>query len=178
MTQAVTLNSILFAGLGIGAILSGIIADLWRRRKPLLVIGSLGGSCCVAFILFAPAGSYLGAIITLFITGLLLGTSVIVFTSVCETLPKGYSAAAIGIVNAVGCLAGGLLQFIPSLFVDGSRIQALSVYQKTLTIFLLVMIAATVAAFLLHETRPGWENAVTPDNDRLDPLPDTANADA
>ena len=41
--DASMLNSWLFIGLGIGAFGSGLLADIWGRRKPLLVIGSLGG---------------------------------------------------------------------------------------------------------------------------------------
>ena len=109
--------------------------------------------------------------LSLLVNGILLGVSVLIFPSVCEALPKGYAAAAIGIVNAAGCLAGGLLLFIPGLFMDGTKVQQLEVYQKILMVYLLAMIAATIAAFLMHETRPGWDNAVTPDNKNLDPHP-------
>ena len=170
--DSIRLNSWLFVGLGVGALVSGIIADWWRRRKPLLVIGSLGGCFAVAFVLFAPADSYIEALLGLLINGLLLGVSVLIFPSVCESLPKGYSAAAIGIVNAAGCFAGGVLQFIPGLFMDGTKVQELEVYQRTLVLYLIVMIASTVAAFMLHETRPGWDNAVTPTNENLDPEPE------
>ena len=173
--DSLVLNSWLFIGMGIGAVISGFLADWWGRRKPLLVIGSIGGTIAVAFVLFTPATTYFAAMTQLFINGLLVGVSVLVFPAVCESLPKGYSAAAIGIVNAAGILSGALCQFIPGLFITSNHDATLETYQRTLVIFLLAMFMATLAAFKMHETRPGWDNAVTPENDNLDPDPNTAS---
>ena len=170
--DASMLNSWLFIGLGIGAFGSGIIADLWGRRKPLLVIGSLGGTMTVALILFAPIAPYSWVMLTLLLNGILLGVSILIFPLVCESLPKGYAAAAIGLVNFAGCVAGGLLQLAPSFFIDEHKFHDLTRYQMNLVIFLAAMVMAVVAAFLLHDTRPGWDNAVHPDNENLDPLPE------
>ena len=170
--DASMLNSWLFIGLGIGAFGSGIIADLWGRRKPLLIIGSLGGSITVGIVLFAPVVPYNWVVATLLLNGILLGVSILIFPLVCESLPKGYAAAAIGLVNFAGCVSGGILQLIPSFFIDETRKQDVSIYQMNLVIFLAAMVMATVAAFMLHDTRPGWDNAVHPDNEKLDPLPE------
>ena len=169
--ESLMLNSWLFIGMGIGAVVSGLIADWWGRRKPLLVIGSIGGTIAVAFVLFTPATTYFSAQLQLFINGLLVGVSVLVFPAVCESLPRGYSAAAIGIVNAAGIMAGAVFQFVPGLFITANHTATLETYQKTLVIFLLAMFIATLAALKMHETRPGWDNAVTPDNENLDPDP-------
>ncbi|MDG2422985.1 MAG: MFS transporter [Phycisphaerales bacterium] len=169
--DSLMLNSWLFIGMGLGAVISGFIADWWGRRKPLLVLGSIGGTIAVAFVLFTPATTYFAAMTQLFINGLLLGVSVLVFPAVCESLPRGYSGAAIGIVNAAGIMSGAIFQFVPGLFISEDHTATLESYQKTLVIFLLVMFLATLAALKMHETRPGWDNAVTPDNENLDPEP-------
>ena len=168
--EALTLNSWMFIGMGVGALLSGLIADWWGRRKPLMVIGSIGSTITVGLVLFTPVYTYNITVIHLFTNGLLLGTGVLVFPAVCESLPRGYSGAAIGAVNAVGIMSGALLQFIPGLFISTDTTSNLDTYQKTLVVFLAAIFVATLAALKMHETRPGWDNAVTPDNENLDPL--------
>jgi len=156
--KAVDLNSWIFVGLAISAPIVGLISDSWGRRKPLLVIGSLGSTIACAVVLFGPVFSDLATILVLLIQGIFLGVNVLVFATVCESLPKGYGASAIGLVNAAGCLCGGLLQMIPPMMMGSDRWQPLEVYQQTLTIFLVVLVLATVAALLMHDTRPGWDH--------------------
>ena len=168
--DALTLNSWMFIGMGLGAVISGLISDWMGRRKPLMVIGGIGSTIAIAVVLFAPVETYTSTVIQLFVNGLLLGTGVLVFPAVCESLPKGYSGAAIGSVNAVGIMSGALLQFIPGLFISTDTSSTLEAYQQTLIVFLLAMFMATLAALMMHETRPGWDNAVTANNENLDPL--------
>ncbi|GEM_PF-1693096 len=171
--DALKLNSWMFIGMGIGAVISGLIADWWGRRKPLMVVGSIGSTLAIAVVIFTPVESYTSTVIQLFVNGLLLGTGVLVFPAVCESLPRGYSGAAIGSVNAVGIMSGALLQFIPGLFVSSDTSSTLHTYQQTLVVFLIAMFLATLAALKMHETRPGWDNAVTDDNENLDPHPNS-----
>lgn len=170
--DALTLNSWMFIGMGIGAVISGLIADWWGRRKPLMVVGSIGSTIAIAVVIFTPVYSYNATVVQLFINGLLLGTGVLVFPAVCESLPRGYSGAAIGSVNAVGIMSGALLQFIPGFFIGHDSSSELHTYQQTLVVFLIAMFLATLASLKMHETRPGWDNAVTEENENLDPLPD------
>ena len=168
--DALSLNSWMFIGMGLGAVISGLLSDWLGRRKPLMIIGGIGSTIAIAVVLFAPVETYTSTVIQLFVNGLLLGTGVLVFPAVCESLPKGYSGAAIGSVNAVGIMSGALLQFIPGLFISADTSSTLEAYQQTLIVFLLAMFMATLAALMMHETRPGWDNAVTANNENLDPL--------
>lgn len=174
--QALTLNSWMFIGMGIGAVTCGLIADWWGRRKPLMVVGGIGSAIMVGLVLFTPVYSYNLTVMQLFVNGFLLGSGVLVFPAVCESLPRGYSGAAIGAVNAIGIMTGALLQFIPGLFISTDTTAPLDSYQKTLVVFLVAIFLATLAALKMHETRPGWDNAVTPDNENLDPLPQDQSA--
>jgi len=156
--KAVDLNSWIFVGLAVSAPIVGLISDSWGRRKPLLVIGAFGSTIACAVVLFAPVLSDFLTILTLLAQGMFLGVAVLVFATICETLPKGYGASAIGLVNAAGCLCGGLLQMIPAMMIGSGGWQPLEVYQQTLTVFLVVLVLSTVAALLMHDTRPGWDH--------------------
>ena len=168
--DALNLNSWMFIGMGLGALLSGLIADWWGRRKPLMVIGSIGSTITVALVILTPDFGYTSTAIQLLVNGLLLGTGVLVFPAVCESLPRGFSGAAIGMVNAIGIMSGALLQFIPGFFISTEKSSTLEAYQQTLVVFLLLMFVAMLASLKMHETRPGWDNAITPDNKNLDPI--------
>ena len=69
-------------------------------------------------------------------------------------------------------MSGALLQFIPGFFIGHDSSSELHTYQQTLVVFLIAMFLATLASLKMHETRPGWDNAVTEENENLDPLPD------
>ena len=154
--DAISLNSIMFLGMGLTAPCWGWLSDRWGRRKPILVLGAAGSVVMSAVIIFTPWVPYPWVAASMFVHGLFLGTSVLIFPSVCERINREFSGAAIGIVNAAGCFFGGVLQIVPSLLLDGDRLDDLGTFQRSMAIFTVFHVLAFIAALGLHETRPGW----------------------
>ena len=162
--DSVSLNSILFLGMGLSAPVWGWLSDRLGRRKPFLVIGGGGSVLMSAVIIFTPWAPFPYAAAVMFIHGVFLGTSVLVFAAVCEKVNREYSGAAIGIVNASGCFFGGVLQIIPSLMLDGNKTSDLAVFQRAMAIFTIFHVLAFIAALCMQETRPGWAREQNEDN--------------
>lgn len=154
--DSISLNSILFLGMGLSAPIWGGISDRLGRRKPILVIGGGGSVLMSAIIIFTPWAPFPYVAGVMFIHGMFLGTSVVVFAAVCEKVNREYSGAAIGIVNASGCFFGAVLQVIPSLLLDGKEAGDLAVFQRAMAIFTVFHVLAFIAALCMQETRPGW----------------------
>ncbi len=146
-TEAVDLNSWIFVGLAIAAPLSGILADHLTRRKPLLMTGSIGALCGVAGLIFIPLViPYWALVGNLLVTGLFLGTSVAIFGVACDAVPPRYAGTTIALVNGGGCLLGAALQIIPGVLIGPGDCHPLETYQQVLAIYILVLLASTVAA--------------------------------
>ena len=146
-TESVDLNSWLFVGLAVAAPLSGIMADRMRRRRPLLVMGSVGALCGVAGLIFIPLViPYWALVANLLFTGLFLGTSVAIFGVVCDSVPPRYSGTTIALVNGGGCFVGAALQVIPGLLIGPGDCHPLEAYQQVLTIYMVFLLGSCVAA--------------------------------
>ena len=59
-------------------------------------------------------------------------------------------------VNAAGCLFGGLLQIAPTLMVSTGRMEHIEVFQRAMSIFFVFHVLALIAALMLRDSRPGW----------------------
>ena len=150
--EAVDLNSWLFVGLAVSAPISGVLADKFRRRKPLLLVGASGSLLGVCGLLFVPLVIPYWAIIgNLLFTGMMLGTSVAIFGVACDAVPPRYAGTVIGLVNAAGCLLGALMQIVPGLLLGPGDFHPLSVYQQVLSLNIAILLAAILAAAMLSE---------------------------
>ncbi|MCH2149159.1 MAG: MFS transporter [Phycisphaerales bacterium] len=154
--DSISLNSFLFLGMGLSAPVWGWLSDRMGRRKPFLVIGAIGSACTSGLIIFTPWAPYPVVATVMTIHGCFLGTSVLIFAAVCERIHREYSGAAIGMVNAAGCLFGGLLQIAPTLMVSTGRMEHIEVFQRAMSIFFVFHVLALIAALMLRDSRPGW----------------------
>mmetsp|Transcript_37701 Transcript_37701/g.87054 ORF Transcript_37701/g.87054 Transcript_37701/m.87054 type:complete len:502 (-) Transcript_37701:43-1548(-) len=117
--QAMLIAS-LFVGLSCGTLVSGLLADPYGRRIPML-LGYLGMTfTAIALASCPPADATMHAL--LFLLGTYAGSgmaaSVITLAEVCPAKWRGWSAAVLGISFSVGELWSGLglLMFSPYLF--------------------------------------------------------------
>jgi len=153
-STALSLNNWLFLGLAVGAPAAGALADRLRGRKWFLAFGALGAWLGVAAVLFVPMPlPYAVIVMNLFLVGILLGVSAMVFPVVCDAVPPRYAGTAIGVVNGAGCLLGGLLQILPALMLDGRREYLLVADQRALVIFLVALGGSVVGALALPGRR-------------------------
>ena len=153
---ALSLNNWLFLGLALGAPAAGALADRLRGRKWFLAFGALGAWLGVAAVIFVPMPlPYASIVLNLFLVGLLLGVSAMVFPVACDAVPPRYAGTAIGVVNFAGCLLGGLLQILPAVMLDGSREHLLVADQRALVIFLVALGGSVLGAIALPGRRSG-----------------------
>ena len=146
-TESIDLNSWLFVGLAVSAPLSGILADRLRRRRPILAIGALGSLCGVAGLIFIPLViPYWALVANLLITGLFLGTSVVIFGVVCDAVPPRYAGTTIALVNGGGCFVGAVLQIVPGVMIGPGDCHPLQAYQQVLTIYVVFLLGSFIAA--------------------------------
>lgn len=146
-TEAVDLNSWIFVGLAVAAPISGILADRMRRRRPLLLMGSVGALCGVAGLIFIPLViPYWALVANLLFTGLFLGTSVAIFGVVCDSVPPRYSGTTIALVNGGGCFVGAALQVIPGVLIGPGDCHPLEAYQQVLVIYVVFLLGSCIAA--------------------------------
>jgi MFS family permease len=152
---AVNLNSWIFVGLALSAPVSGLLADRTKNRQPLLLIGAVGSLVAVLGLIFIPlVWPYAMIAIHLCFTGMMLGTSVGIFGVACDAVPERYSATTIGLINAAGCFLGAVLQVLPAMLLGTGKDHALAVYQQVLSVNLLALTAAVVAALLIRKSTP------------------------
>ena len=152
--EAVELNTWIFIGIAISAPLSGALAGRVRWRQPILLIGTIGAIIFVSAILFIPMPfPHALTAAMLLVTGLMLGTSIVIFPIACDLVSSRYSATVIGLVNMIGCLMGGFLQFLPGWMLGDNHSDAPVVYQKVLSIFLVVLAFSMLATMLLRDNK-------------------------
>lgn len=120
-SDAVISSAMIYLGFGIGAPLWGVLSILTVNRKLLVIIGCILTTIFMCIILYLNVG-----LIELHICMLLLGifssTECLVFAlsnSVTGKHGKDTAGIIFGLVNAIACLGGLLLQPIVGLIIDG-----------------------------------------------------------
>ncbi len=165
--DAVNLNSWIFVGLAISAPVSGLLADHMKNRQPILLIGAIGSLIAVLGLLFIPlVWTYAMIALHLCLTGMMLGTSVVIFGVACDAVPKRYSATTIGLINAAGCFLGAVLQVLPALLLGSSEDHPLPVYQQVLSVNLLALTVSVIAALLIGNSTRRTVPSALPDDEQ------------
>ncbi len=106
--QASTAISMLAIGWLIGCPVVGLLSDRFKRRRPFIFIGCLGGMATMILLLI-PGTPYWMLIIMLFISGLATSSQAITFAMAMEVNPRRFGATSIAICNfLVMLMAAGL----------------------------------------------------------------------
>ncbi len=103
--------SLIFWGMAVGSVLSGILADALGHRKWLLVVGAALCGLAYAGAIFLPYQSTAPIAVLLFVGGLAGGPQMLTFAMAKEAYPARVSGSVIAFVNMIGI--GGALVFQP-----------------------------------------------------------------
>ncbi len=103
-------NSLLFLGFTVGAPTMGYISDRIKRRKPPMVVGSLGAALMMMILLYVPGLSEYSLYVIVFTLGLFYSAQTIVFAVGRELSPSEAAGTAIAITNMLVMVGALLLQ--------------------------------------------------------------------
>jgi MFS family permease len=160
-TTASEINGLIFLGWIVGSPLSGLISDLVKNRKWLLVICSAMVLICLLIITFDVHLSLYWMSLLYFLVGLFSSLSALTFAMGCEIKPK-VRGTAIGFVNMLAILPALVTTPLFGHILDkhwtghfGLAIKTfdLHAYQCAMaTLYILVAAALLIALFLIRDT--------------------------
>ena len=156
-THAASLVSLIFVGWALGAPFAGWLSDRTRKRKILLVFGSLILCSSLSLVCFVPALP-LGLTVVMFVVSGVSGAAMVVcFALVRENSSPDIAGSVSGIVNSLTVASGAVLQpgvgyILDRLWngtlEDGARVYSSGDYQSG---FLLIL-ASCMIGFLVSLT--------------------------
>ncbi len=109
LTIAASLSSMIFIGAGIGAPLLGWVSDYIKRRKPLMVIGSILTIGLMLIVLFMQHIPIAAMFFLLFLVGFTSSAYMIPFAVMSDITPTSRHAAAMGFTNMMCIIIGAPL---------------------------------------------------------------------
>ncbi|MCH9620843.1 MAG: hypothetical protein S4CHLAM20_02470 [Chlamydiia bacterium] len=153
----------MWLGCGLSSPFVGFLSSKIKRRKPILVIGSLVGLLCFSSLLFFSNLSFIGICVLLFFSGVGTSAHIITFALVRDNNHPEIVGTSIGFNNMAVVIGGAILQpiggFILNRYWDGVSlvhgvpIYPLHGYQMSLSLIpLLYLIGFLVSLFFIKET--------------------------
>ncbi|WP_419193493.1 MFS transporter [Kolteria novifilia] len=152
--DAAMLNSILWCGNGLGAPIFGLLSDMIRRRRIVMVLGSLAAfafNVLLVVVLVPYSRSFL--LWVLFLQGFAWGVAPLAFAVACENAPRRVLGLTLAVVNVFGVLMGSLLQIGPETMLDGiDNPGRLELSRALLPFVVTAAIGVLLAMFCIRET--------------------------
>jgi len=155
-------TSLLLVGWGIGAPLAGWLSDRMKRRKPLMVLGSLVALTTFSAIIYTPDLSLTSARVLCFINGLFSGSMVLSFAAAREHNRPETAGATLGFVNTFVMAAGAIFQPLIGWLLDlnwdgamvaGARVYSVSTYQIAFAVIVLSGSVSLIMGLIMRETQ-------------------------
>jgi MFS family permease len=138
-------STLLFTSVGLSTLLMGLLGQRRRLRCLLMLIGTtVGGLALLALLLRLHAGQATPQSLLLLILGAAAGCGALAFGEAGLAASSGTTGRVIGLVNAVGCMAGGLFQVLPTQLLVVQQL-----FDPLLLSFLPLALAGWIASVLL-----------------------------
>ena len=116
-SNAVISSSMVYLGFSVGAPLWGILSILIFNRKTVVIVGCIVTAILISIILYVEINiQWMN--VYMFLLGLFASTECLVFALTNHLASKEIIGTAFGLVNAIACLSGILLQPIVGLIID------------------------------------------------------------
>ena len=97
--DASLITSMLFIGTIIGSPLAGWISDMWGKRRPPMLIGSILSACLLIFLIQMPIHSRAMVTGIFLILGIISSTQVISYPMVTESSPPAISSMSLSLIS-------------------------------------------------------------------------------
>ncbi len=159
---AASIVSLLFLGWVIGGPLTGLVAGQFEKKRPTLLIGSLGALLCMASILYITQLPVFLLSLIVFLFGLFSSCFLPSFSIMKEIHDEAYSGAALGFMNTanmVGGLVGlplvGLIldKLWNGAMLDGVKYYTTGNYITSLTLLPLMMLISIILLYFVDEEK-------------------------
>lgn len=153
--------SLIFIGFAVGAPFFGIYSDWLKRRKTVMVWGTLGALLSISAVIYLPSLTVSTVMFLLFAFGFFISSFLLCFTMIQEIHSPIYAATVIGFMNAFDAFFGAVSDPLTGLFLDlnwdgkmldGARIFSVENYKTafiTLPVYLLISI---ISLYWVKET--------------------------
>jgi MFS family permease len=153
--------SLIFIGFAVGAPFFGIYSDFLKRRKTVMVWGTIGALLSISAVIYLPHLAVSTVMLLLFAFGFFISSFLLCFTMIQEIHSPIYAATVIGFMNAFDAFFGAFSDPLTGLFldlnwdgkmVDGARIFSVENYKLafiTLPVYLFISI---LSLYFVKET--------------------------
>lgn len=153
--EANTMIAALWLGLGLGSPLVGMLSDLLRRRRSVLLwCGLLGLAVSILFVWLPTQTAWIYDII-LFLLGLAVGGQTLSFAILSENVPGSIKSTAMGCNNMAVMFGGMVIQVLAGHVLESTSIQgqySLLNYQYTLSIMSAFFVMALLFGLGIKES--------------------------
>jgi MFS family permease len=160
--QAGIIISAIFLGWMIGAPINGFLSSRIKRRKTILIIGSLLSFCVMLKILYFPSASETTTSIYMFLLGLFSSVEILVFAVAHDIIPNELSGTAVSLTNML-VMTSGMMHFSIGYLLEKSAHYSSTIITKAhvfseydfkfaLTILPAGLLLAFILTFFLKES--------------------------
>lgn len=148
--EAASIITTLYIGWVFGSTATGWLSDKLQRRKPTMIIGSIGALLTILTILYVQSLSATALAILLFIFGVFSSGFLPAFSIIRESNPENCSATALGFMNTINTTGGvvfpPLIGILLDYFWQGQMLNGAREY--TTTNYHMALLALPVAIFI------------------------------
>jgi MFS family permease len=156
-------SMMMLLGSGVASPFIGYLSSAMKRRKPILILGSILGFFCFLSILYIPNLSFKFVLILLFLAGIGTAAHILTFALVSDNNPPSVAGSSIGFNNMAVVIGGAILQPIGGFILNrywsgntdslGVPLYSEYAYCVSLSIIpLLYLIGFFIALFFIKET--------------------------
>lgn len=155
-TQAASICGMLFLGVMIGSPLTGIIADLKRSRRMMMILGAFL-SIVIMLAILSDYTSYYIDLSLFFLLGITTSTQILSYSLVVRLNPQKLSGTATSVISIVSLLGGAIIQpLFGMLLADFSVNNVITghSYSSAIKSLLVAFIISFFISLLLKKEKP------------------------
>lgn len=152
--QSLTITSMIFIGMMLGSPSAGIIADILRNKKTILVFSSLALVVTFSIMLFNDL-SFQSFILLFFLIGFLSGAEILAYPIVVQNNDNHLTGTALGFSSTIIMLSGAIAQTLVGWLAVKLGDASTEQYRFDVAIYILLTISTLcfVIAFLIKERK-------------------------
>ncbi|RMX04014.1 MFS transporter [Legionella jordanis] len=153
LKMASIIDSMIFLGAAVSCPLFGYLANLFPKRKPLMLASCLGTALLIVAMLYLPFTHPLLLALFMFMIGAACGAYMLAFSIANELAPAEALSTCTGFTNTLAMLSAPLMQPLVGLILDYLETDTTSLiaYQVALLVIPGCLLIAAALVFLLPE---------------------------
>lgn len=153
--------SLIFIGFAVGAPVFGVFSDYLKRRKIVMIWGTIVSLLSISAVIYLPSLSVSFVMFLLFMFGFSISSFLLCFTMIREIHPPIFAATAIGFMNAFDAFFGAFSDPLTGAFldmgwdgkiVDGARVFSVSNYKIAFLTLPIYLIISIISLYWVKET--------------------------